>query len=135
MSDLKPMDVAPTDGYILAKTLPRPDDERFSHYGDRWFAVRHAGRTSQMDLDMGWHLFPGMGVSADWFAGWMHIPEKDRIATLEAQLAEAGENIRQNLVELERINHTKATDFNMVRQLIVDNRATLSKIGGGDGNG
>ncbi len=58
-----------------------------------------------------------------------------RIATLEAQLAEAGENIRQNLVELERINHTKATDFNMVRQLIVDNRATLSKIGGGDGNG
>lgn len=60
---------------------------------------------------------------------------KLRIATLEAQLAEAGENIRQNLVELERINHTKATDFNMVRQLIVDNRATLSKIGGGDGNG
>lgn len=54
----------------------------------------------------------------------------ERIAELEAQLAEASENIRQNLVELERINHTKATDFNMVRQLIVDNRATLSKIGG-----
>jgi hypothetical protein len=61
---------------------------------------------------------------------WNNRAPDPRIAELEAQLAEASENIRQNLVELERINHTKATDFNMVRQLIVDNRATLSKIGG-----
>lgn len=148
MSDLKPMDVAPTDGYILAKTLPRPDDERFSHYGDRWFAVRHAGRTSQMDLDMGWHLFPGMGVSADWFAGWMHIPEKDRIATLEAQLAEAREENLSLRGALKLANNAIAEYYRYwtggetrgsydgkpernglwsVQRIIV---ATLSKIGG-----
>lgn len=136
MSDLKPMDVAPTDGYILAKTLPRPDDERFSHYGDRWFAVRHAGRTSQMNLDMGWHLFPGMGVSADWFAGWMHIPEKDRIATLEAQLAEARDGLRianggAYLLRLAiQMDDPKAELLLRADDIEKTTAATLSKIGG-----
>lgn len=45
-------------------------------------------------------------------------------------VGEAIEALRSNTNELERIAHTKATDFRLVRELIVSNRATLAKLDG-----
>lgn len=117
----KALSARPAGDYVLVREIETVTGDFCTEPGEPFYRIEIDGFCADFDYR----------EAADNFAAAINA----RIATLEAQLAEAGENIRQNLVELERINHTKATDFNMVRQLIVDNRATLSKIGGGDGNG
>ena len=65
---LMPMSEAPTDRTpILARTRDLSDEDRFSHYGNRWFVIMHIGPGD-------WALFPGFGVGDDWFVGWTDLP-------------------------------------------------------------
>lgn len=85
LTQILPMDTAPQNGvHILAKTLPRQKDDPFYSYGGRWFVTHYVGLGD-------WSLFPGFGVSADWFEGWARLP-----------LAAAAEQAKQehNLSEL-----------------------------------
>lgn len=85
LTQILPMDSAPQNGvHILAKTLPRQKDDPFYSYGGRWFVTHYVGPGD-------WSLFPGFGVSADWFEGWARLP-----------LAAAAEQAKQehNLSEL-----------------------------------
>jgi len=85
LTQILPMDSAPQNGaHILAKTLPRQKDDPFHRYGGRWFVAHYVGPGD-------WSLFPGFGVSADWFEGWARLP-----------LAAAAEQAKQehNLSEL-----------------------------------
>ena len=70
---------------ILARTK-KLDAAQWQNLSERWFVVFHLGRTENDDLDMGWAMFPGMGVSADWFEGWIPLPGHDVERELLAEL-------------------------------------------------
>lgn len=70
----QPIETAPRDRTpILAITGDVPD-ARWSHLSHRMFVIFHLGRTDRIDIDMGWSLFPGMGVGDEWLAAWMPLP-------------------------------------------------------------
>ena len=72
---MRPISEAPRDGtYILAMTK---DDlgERHSGMASRPFVIWHMGKTNNLGFDMGWSLFPGMGVGDEWFSGWEPLPD------------------------------------------------------------
>ena len=82
---LRPIETAPRDGtYIIAVT--RHDlDEQWLGQAARPFVVWHMGKSSNLGYDMGWSLYPGMGVGDEWFAGWVPMPfDLDRAAILRA---------------------------------------------------
>ena len=70
-----PKDVGP-DGkrrWIIAITkpdLPPPHE----YLSGRAFVIRHMGYTRTCGYNMGWALFPGMGVGDDWLDVWMPLP-------------------------------------------------------------
>jgi hypothetical protein len=67
---------------ITKANLPSP----YEHLSGRAFVIRHMGyrrRSVKVRLnlfiraggyDMGWALFPGMGVGDDWLDVWMPLP-------------------------------------------------------------
>jgi len=66
------MESAPKDGtWIIAQCGDIPD-ERWSHMAGRCFVIKHMGVSGR--LDMGWALYPGMGVGDDWLCRWMPLP-------------------------------------------------------------
>lgn len=83
--DLRPIETAPRDGsYIIGVTRHNLEDLWIGQAA-RPFVIWHMGRTSNLGLDMGWALYPGMGVGDDWFAGWVPLPfNLDRAAILRA---------------------------------------------------
>lgn len=66
---------APRDRTPILAITGVIEDERYSHWSHRMFVIFHLGTTSNMGLDMGWSLFPGMGVGDEWLAAWMPLPE------------------------------------------------------------
>ena len=97
-----PIESAPKDGaWILAK-CGDISDERWAHLSSRCFVIRHMGTTDRMGLDMGWGLYPGMGVGDDWFAGWKHLPDATHPpATDVAALVEALQEARRIITEID----------------------------------
>ena len=70
----KPIETAPKDGsWIIAQV--RPDlTGRDEHYAGRCFVVKHMGFGRSSTFDMGWALFPGMGVGDEFLSCWMPLP-------------------------------------------------------------
>lgn len=55
---------------ITKANLPSPHE----YLSGRAFVIRHMGYTRTWGYDMGWALFPGMGVGDDWLDVWMPLP-------------------------------------------------------------
>lgn len=70
----RPIETAPRDRTPILAITGAIDDERCSHWSHRMFVVFHLGTTERMGVDLGWSLFPGMGVSDEWLAAWMPLP-------------------------------------------------------------
>ena len=77
MSGWQPIETAPmpeTGEWVVAVVAARAEDDRHAYLAGRAFVVRHMGYTDNMGLDLGWALFPGMGVGTEWFSHWMPLP-------------------------------------------------------------
>ena len=68
MTEWQPIESAPKDGTRILAITGKIDDERWSNLSHREFVIWHLGG------DVGWSLYPGMGVGDDWLAAWQPLP-------------------------------------------------------------
>jgi hypothetical protein len=69
------IETAPKDGTRILAITGEIEDERWNYLSHREFVVWHLGHTEASGLDMGWSLYPGMGVGDAWLAAWQPLPE------------------------------------------------------------
>lgn len=68
------IETAPRDGTRILAVTGDIADERWSNLSRREFVIWHLGRSGRVDLDLGWSLYPGMGVGDEWLAAWQPLP-------------------------------------------------------------
>jgi len=71
----QPIETAPKDGTLVLARYADIEDDRRQHWPGRIFVVKHMGYTAGQGYDMGWALFPGMGVGDESLSHWMPLPK------------------------------------------------------------
>lgn len=70
----QPFETAPKDGTWILAIYAFQDDDRHQQWPGRCFVVKHLGYSNANQLDLGWSLFPGMGVGDESLSHWMPLP-------------------------------------------------------------
>src|SRR3546814_2292701 len=85
----QPIETAPRDRTQILAVTGEIAGEPWSYLSHRQFVVFHLGKSDRIGLDLGWALFPGMGCSDEWLAGWMPLPPLPLSTRGEAQIGRA----------------------------------------------